>query len=162
MNEKKAGTSEQRKTAAFLFAIVAICALAVSAYYGRQRDLRENPPPLPNVIAPLPPEQLQAIRIGLPIVRKTILHTTPEQDAKWDELWKNPPRSLTEVIEYERRTNEILTTAQLGLYRPMRKKFQHRVVDAMLKPAGDRLSDDDFQKLKDEVKKRVDERIDGK
>lgn len=150
-----------RKSAAFAFAGIALCALVVSAYYGRQRYLREHPPPLPNVIAPIPPDQLKAIRVGFPIFRKTVLLTSSEQDHKLDQLWKNPPRSLAEVIEYEQRTNDILTTQQLTLYRPVRTAFQNRVIDQMLAPAGQRLSSGDFDKLKNEVKDRVQKRIDG-
>jgi hypothetical protein len=161
-NQDKAKSSAGRKTAATLFAAAALVALGFSAYYGRQRYLREHPPPLPNVIAPLSPEDMALIRKGFPIVRKTVLHTTPEQDAKLDALWAKPPRSLEEVIRYEQMTNTIMTTSQLVLYRPMRKRFEHRVIDKMLEPLGKRTSGPDFKKLSDEVKRRVDERIDGK
>jgi hypothetical protein len=157
----KSETQGGLRAAAVVFVLVAFAALGVSAWYGRQRYLREHPPPLPQVIAPLPPEQLALIRKGFPIVRKTVLHTTPEQDAQLDELWKKPPRSLDEVIKYEQRTNEILTTQQLVLYRPLRKAMQRRVIDQMLGPAKDRMSNTDYDKLRDEVNNRVNKRIDG-
>jgi hypothetical protein len=161
-NTAKVTPGGGRKVAAVLFAVAALIALGISAYYGRQRYLREHPPPLPNVIAPLSSADMALIRKGFPIVRKTILHTTADQDAKLDALWAKPPRSLEEVIRYEQTTNNILTTGQLALYQPMRKRFEHRVIDKMLEPLSKRSSSVDFQKLSDEVKRRVDERIDGK
>lgn len=158
----KASSPAWHKPAAFVVTIVALVTLGLSIYYGRQRYLREHPPPLPNVIAPLPPQDLALIRKGFPIVRKTVLHTSPEQDAKLDALWKNPPRSLEEVIHYEQTTNDILTTQQLALYRPLRKSFQNRVVDEMLGPLKTRMSGPEYDKLSNEVKQRVTERIDGK
>lgn len=158
----KRDSTAWRKAAAFAFAAVALVALAFSIYYGRQRYLREHPPPLPNVIAPLPPVDLALIRKGFPIVRKTVLHTSPEQDAKLEALWEKPPRSLEEVIRYEQTTNDILTTQQLALYRPLRKTFQNRVVDEMLGPLKARMTGPDFNQLSNEVKQRVTERIDGK
>jgi hypothetical protein len=157
----KPSSTGARRTAAIAFALVAFAALGVSAWYGRQRYLREHPPPLAGVIAPIPPDQLALIRKGFPIVRQTILHTTPEQDAQLDDLWQNPPRSLDEVIRYEQRTNEILTTEQLKLYQPLRKAMQRRVIDQMLSPAKDRMTNTDYDKLRDEVNNRVNKRIDG-
>jgi len=160
-SRSKAPPTAAKKSAAWTFALVGLAALAVSAYYGRQRYLRENPPPLPNVIAPIPEGRVDQVRVGLKLVGATVLKTTPEQQAKIDEIWKNPPRSVEEVIDYQKRTNQVFNAEQRAKFKPMRKRFQNEVIDEMLAPAGKRMPGDDFKKLTDEVKRRVDERIDG-
>lgn len=153
--------SKKRKTGAWLFALAGLFALSFSAHRGWQRYRAENPTPLTNVIAPIPPEKVDAVQTGLKIAGKTILRLSAEQQAQVDEIWKNPPRSLEEAIDYLRRTDSVMTPAQRALFHPMRKTFQDRVIDEMLAPAGKRMPPEDFQKMTEEVKKRVDQRIDG-
>lgn len=153
--------SRRRAAAAWTFALAGLGALAFSAWTGRQRYLRENPPPLPDVIAPIPPDQQQALRTGMRLVGKTLLQASPEQEKQLAEIWDKTPRSLNEVIEMQRRTDRILTPEQRARLTPLRQGFQSRVIDQMLEPARDRFKPEDFERMKDEVKSRVEQRVQG-
>lgn len=153
--------SSSKKTAAWLFAAVGLLALGWSGYQTWQQYKADNPPPLPNVIAPIPADRVDAVRTGLKLVGPTVLGLSGDQQKEIDAIWKNPPRSMEEVIQYQRRTDEVMTPEQRAKFRPLRKAFQGRVIDQMLAPAGERMPPDDFQKMKEEVGKRVDERIEG-
>lgn len=150
-----------RKFAAWTFALAGLGALAFSGYNGWQRYQRENPPPLPEVIAPIPPGQQEALRTGMKLLSKTVLQATPEQEKRLAEMWDKTPRSLAEIIERQRETDRILTPEQRAKLAPLRRAFQNRIVDEMLEPARDRFAAEDFEKFREEVKKRVEERITG-
>lgn len=153
--------SQGKKIAAWIFAVTGLGVLAFSGYQGRQRYLRENPPPLPEVIAPIPPGHQEALRSGMRLVSKTLLRVSPEQGKQLTELWDKTPRSVDEVIEYQRRTDQILTPEQRARFKPLRQAFQNRIVDEMLEPARNRFPASDFEKFRNEVKNRVEERISG-
>ena len=85
-----------------------------------------------------------------------------EQQEKVREIWKTPPRSLTELIEKQRQMDSVLTPEQLNRARPVRRFVQGRIVDQMFERGRDRIAPEEFDKLKDEVKRRVEERMSGK
>ncbi len=153
--------SGRRATGAWLFALAGLVALGVSGFLGWQRYRRENPPPLPGVIAPIPPEMREGVRTGMQLLGKTLLQLTPEQNRKLAEIWKTSPRSINEAIEYQKETDKLLDARQKAIMKPIRKTFQDRVVDHMMEHARDRFSEADFGKLKDEIKVRVEKRITG-
>src|SRR5438477_6761600 len=99
--------SRKRKIAAALFAAAGIGALAYSAWISRQRYLQQHPPPLPNVVAPIPENMMGPLRLGLKFVQTSVLFTTPDQEKQIDDLWKTPPRSLTEAIEIQKKMDQI-------------------------------------------------------
>lgn len=150
-----------RYIAAAVFACAGLIALGFSIRSGRQRYLREHPPPLPNVIAPIPDDKVEAVRGGMKLLAKTVLHATPEQEEKLNEIWKNPPRSVEEVIQYQKRTDEVLTPEQRATFKPIRNGFRNRVIDQILSPASKRMTPEDFAKFTQEIKARVAHRIDG-
>lgn len=155
------GAGRRKKAAAVLFACAGLFALALSGWYGYGRYRRENPRPLPDVIAPIPEGEREALRTGMRVVGKTILRLSPDQEKKVTEIWKKTPRSLDEIIEMQKATNRLLTPQQRARLDPLRKAFQGRIVDQMLEPARDRFGGEDFEKLKKTVKERVEERVSG-
>jgi hypothetical protein len=95
------------------------------------------------------------------ILAKTVLHATPQQQQQLAAIWDKPPRSIDELIQYQQRTDQVLTPDQRAKLLPIRKKVQNSIVDKMLEPARGGFGADDFEKFKKEVKARVDHRIDG-
>lgn len=149
---------------------VVLSALAVAAALGflgwriHQHRLRNNPPPLPpleNVLPVIPKDQEKQIRTAVKLGARTLLKVTPDQEKRMDDLWKQPPRSIEELIEFNKKVDAILTPQQVEKARPLRRMLRHAVLDRMLEGAGKRLSPNDFEKFKNEIKARVDRRIEG-
>ena len=101
------------------------------------------------------------MRKGMHFIGTQVLDLTPEQGKKLGEIWKHLPRSVDELVDFQKRTDDVLTTGQRERLRPVQKTFRHQVIDRMLDPTKDRFAPGDFPKLKDEVKRRVDQRVDG-
>jgi hypothetical protein len=150
-----------RKFAAAVFALLGLTALGISAYYGYQRYRKEHPQPLPHVIAPIPKNQEEFVRNGMRFVGTQVLDLTPDQGKKLGKIWQHLPRSVDELVDFQKRTDDILTTGQRERLRPIQKTLRHQVVDRMLEPTKGRFATGDFEKMKDEVKRRVDHRVDG-
>lgn len=149
-----------RKWAAVLFALAALVALGYSAWRGRQRYLAEHPPALPNVLAPIPANQQKVVHAGMRFVG-SVLQLTADQQKKLGGLWRKDPRSVSELIDYNKRTDEILTPEQRARLKPMRQVMQNQVIDRMLEPGRKSMPEQDFEKLKKEIKARAAQRIDG-
>lgn len=153
--------SASKKTAAWLFALGGIATLLYSGKEGYERYQAENPPPLQHVIAPIPEDKVETVQKGMQIFVPMYLGLNAEQKATVDQVWKTPPRSVEEVIQYLDRTHAVMSPEQRSKFKPLRTRFQEQVIDQIMEPASQGISKDDFEKLKAEVKKRVEERIDG-
>lgn len=101
------------------------------------------------------------IRTGMSLLGRTVLKLDAEQQKKLDEIWSKTPRSVDEVIKMQQATDKILTPDQIAKLRPIRKRAQDQIVDKMLEPARERMLEADFEKFSNEVKIRVDRRING-
>ncbi len=152
---------KMRRLLALAFALAAIGLLAVNSYRGRQRYLQEHPPPLPEVIPPIPQDEQERLRVGIQLLGFGVLGFTPDQSKQVDAIWQRPPRSLNEVIDYLRRTNAVLTPEQQARFRQHRVRYTERIVDRLLEPSRKRFTPEDFDKFQKEIKARVERRISG-
>lgn len=158
---RPARSNKKLLAATCVFALAGLMAFGFSARKAHQRYQLEHPPPLPDVVAPLLPEQQKMVTQGMPLLGKALLKLDPDKQKKLEEIWKTTPRSVAEAIDYQRRTDALLTPEQKALLDPIRKKFQERTIDRMMAPASKRFTPEDFEKFKKEIKARVESRING-
>ena len=146
--------------AVFAGAGIAVCFWSWS-HYREEYNLAKPPIPVLDFIPTVPKDQQEKVMSMVSGGMKLMLFLSPEQQEKTREIWKTPPRTLEELITKQKETDKILTPQQLERARPVRRHIQGMIVDAMFEPGRDRFKPDEFTKLKDEVKRRVEERMTG-
>ena len=148
---------------AVVFAVGGIAACYASwKHYRKVYAAARTPIPVLDFIPVVPKENQEAVMSTVSNAMKLTAFLPGEQQEKVREIWKTPPRSLTELIEKQRQMDSVLTPEQLNRARPVRRFVQGRIVDQMFERGRDRIAPEEFDKLKDEVKRRVEERMSGK
>jgi len=143
-------------TAVMCFALVAVCGFGAYKY----RKSR-NAPRSESFLPILTKAQEEQIREGLHQVGKTFLGITLDQEKKLEAIWQRFPTTVDELVDYTKRTDEVLTDKQRALANPIRKMARHQAIDRMLEASRSRFPPEDFEKFKRVIKERVDGRIGG-
>jgi hypothetical protein len=144
----------------FAIAGVAVCSWSWK-HYRKEYNLAKPPVPVLDFIPTVPKEQEKAVMSAVAGGMSLMLFLSPEQREKAHEIWKTPPRSLEELISKQKQTDKILTPQQLERAKPVRRRIQGSIVDSMFEPGRKRFKPEEFDKMKDEIKRRVDERMSG-
>ena len=151
-----------RTTAATVFAVagIAVC-IWTWQHYRRIYSTPKSPIPILEMIPTVPKEKQETIRNIVGGATKMMLFLSPEQQKQTREIWKEPPRSLDDLIAKQQQMDAILTPQQRARAKPIRTLAQNRIVDEMFEQARDRFRPDDFNAMKDEIKRRVEKRMSG-
>jgi Spy/CpxP family protein refolding chaperone len=110
---------------------------------------------------PIPVEAQMMVRQGIHLVGRPALGLTPEQVQQIQALLERFPRNLDELLDVTRRVDAILTPEQREKARPLRRRVRHGITDLVLEPARSRFRPEDFEKFKNEIKRRMDLRMEG-
>jgi hypothetical protein len=154
----------RRKRARILWAAV-FAAVGIGVCLWSWRHYREvyttAEPQIPvmDLIPVIPKAQQEAAMNAIVGAARLALALSPEQQEKVRAIWKEPPTSFQEMIAKQKEMDKVLTPIQLAIARPVRKAVQDKIVDEMFESGRDRFTPEDFKKFKDEIKRRVDERM---
>ncbi|MCX7018646.1 MAG: hypothetical protein WCK47_13750 [bacterium] len=160
---KKGRRRMARLTVACLFAVAGVAACVWSWQYYRRLYARLKPPvPVLDLIPTVPKAHQEGVMRAVMSGASFVLALSPDQRQQVISIWKEPPRTLTELIDKQHVMDKILTPDQLQRLRPVRKMVQDRIVDEMFEAGRDRFSPSDFDKMKGEVKRRTNERMSAK
>jgi hypothetical protein len=130
-------------------------------HYDRVFEVRRDPIPILEMIPTAPRESQENIRKIVGGASKLMLFLSPEQQAKTREIWKEPPRTLDDLIAKQQEMDKILTPQQRAYSKPIRVYAQEKIVDEMFEPGRGRFKPKDFDAMKDEIKRRVEKRMSG-
>jgi hypothetical protein len=133
-----------------------LAALGAYKYSNHVREERRKPI---GVMPALPRAQEEKVREAVRQFGRTVLGVTPEQEKAIEAVWQEPPWSLGELIERQKKSDAILTPQQRAFIRPIRIMVRNTVIDGILEPGRDRFKPDDFEKFKYQVKLRVAQRM---
>lgn len=144
-------------------AVFAVAGLGVCLWswqhYRKVYTTREPQIPVMDLIPVIPKARQEAAMNAIVTAARLALALSPEQQEKVRAIWGTPPTSFQELIAKQKEMDKVLTPAQLAIARPVRKAVQDKIVDEMFESGRDRFTPEDFKKFKDEIKRRVDERM---
>lgn len=83
----------------------------------------------------------------------------PEQRDQIREILKHRPNSIDDLLSQTQAIDNVLTPEQRKRAKPIRKLVQDKIVDEMFEPGRSRFRPDEFDKFKNEIKRRVGERM---
>lgn len=162
----KSGNPGRRKLYVLLALVFAVGAIAVCyaswKHYRKVYVAARTPIPVLDFIPVVPKQNQDAVMSTVSNAMKLTAYLPAQQQEKVRDIWKTPPRSLTEVINKQKQMDQVLTPEQLSRAKPIRRFVQGKIVDHMFEPGRQRLAPEEFEGLKTEVKRRVEERMSGK
>lgn len=155
--ETRAASHRRRRLGVALVLIGLAGLLAAGGYYFHRRAARK--PPVIVQLLPLPQEEERAIFREMARIGRVVLRLTPEQIEGLSATWQRLPQSIDELIEAQRRTNEVLTPMQRAILQPVRRALRNQVIDRHLEPTRNHFTPEDFEKLRAAVRLRVEQRL---
>jgi uncharacterized protein (DUF2267 family) len=120
-------------------------------------------PPVPvlDLIPTVPKAYQSEVTSAVTVAAGMMFALSREQRAQVAEIWKDPPRTLEGLISRQKRMDQVMTPQQRERMKPMRRIVQGKIVDAMFEAGRNRFSPGDFEQMKNEIKRRVAERMDS-
>jgi hypothetical protein len=156
-----------RRRRPLLLACAALFAVAAAAacwwsweHYRKVYAPPKTPVPVLDFIPTVPKDKQQEVTRAITSAAALVLTLSPGQIRDVAAIWKEPPKSLEELISKQKQMDRLLTPGQLARMRPVRTIVQGRIVDAMFENARSRFTPQDFEQLKGEIKRRVSQRMD--
>lgn len=128
-------------------------------HYRKVYNPPKTPVPVMELIPVIPQGQQASVAQAITLASSLALGLNPDQQARVREIWKVPPKSLQELIGKTRQVDKVLTPAQLARFKPMRRMVQNQIVDALFEAGRNRFSPQDFNRMKDTIKQRVEQRM---
>jgi len=151
-----------RLALAGLFAVAALAACVWSWQYYRKLYSTPKPPiPVLELIPTVSKAHQANIMNAVMTGASFVLTLSPDQRQRVASLWKEPPKSLSELISKQQQMDKLLTPEQLRRLLPLRQMVQNRIVDETFESGRSRMTAADFDRMKGEVKRRVNARMSG-
>jgi hypothetical protein len=122
-------------------------------------EAKKPPVPVLDFIPTVPKENQQAVTQAVTAAFGLALFLSPEQRAQVQDVWKVPPRTLDELIQRQKQTDKVLTPEQRQKLKPVRRMVEGKVVDLMFEPGRKRFTPEEFEQLKNEIKRRTAQRM---
>ncbi|MCX8038893.1 MAG: hypothetical protein N3D11_17975 [Candidatus Sumerlaeia bacterium] len=158
---KRDTKAEEKPKKSFAVLCIAAAVVGVAAAWLCWRDRLIAPPAPPQALPTIAPADFEKVKEQVRLVGRTLLGVTPEQEKQIDAIWRRPPATLNELVEFTRRSDAVLTETQRAIAKPIRRAARNQVIDRILEPARSRFPPEDFERLKTAIKTRVDARVDG-
>ncbi len=158
---KREGKKDEKHKKSFALLCAIVAAVGAAAAWLCWKDRWIAPPAPPQALPTIPPAEFERVKEQVRLVGRTLLGVTPEQEKQIDAIWRRPPATLNELVEFTRRSDAVLTETQRAIAKPIRRAARNQVIDHILEPARSRFPPEDFERLKNAVKARVDARVDG-
>ena len=156
----KPGRKLVRIAWAGLFAVTAAALCTWSwRHYHTKYSPRRDPVPVFEFIPNVPKDRHEGIMQAIRKSAGFVFTLSPGQLQQLAVLWKDPPRSLPDLISRQKQMDRILTPAQVSNLAPARTAIQNKIVDEMMEPGRKRFRPDEFEKMKNEIKRRVETRM---
>jgi hypothetical protein len=160
--------SAARRRRAWIIVVGLLIALSGAAGFGIYHRFFQTPPgairrqPYAKHLPHLGQQQEMQVYRDMSNIAQTILRITPQQREKLSAIWgPRLPQTVDELVDYQRRTNEVLTPTQRLVLRPVRRVLRERAIDQIVEPARGHFTPEDFEKLRTAVKARINQRLAG-